>query len=344
MFKYMYLALAATMGYIYHTTVPSKTKKLGGFKELQAETGRTPAYDETYYPGSAYADLPFGKTHYNVFGPADGRRVVWICGITTPATGAAFVLRALAHHGYRILTYDYYGRGYSESPGMEYTEDLYVAQLALLLQQVGWTKASVLGVSMGGAVAAAFTAKFPHLVDKMGVICPAGLMDTLPRITKLLPIPVFGDILGFTLGRRLMLANTDARITGDTDKDEVVRLNDKIVRQQLMEHPGFMRAYLSTVRRFPFTSLHSRFEAAGAGRDVLIVWGTEDTVVPYQCSGALMQVIPHAKLVTMKGATHAVVHDRCEDVAKAIIDFLDNAELSTFPRVSSILQESWIAV
>ena len=93
-----------------------------------------------------------------------------------------------------------------------------------------------------------------------------------------------------------MLANTDARLTGEAEKDEIVRLNDRIVRQQreqcildecnimpnfinkygtffiVTEHPGFMRAYLSTIQNFPFTSLHSRFEAAGAGRDVLVIW------------------------------------------------------------------------
>ena len=47
---------------------------------------------------------------------------------------------------------------------------------------------------MGGGVAAAFVSKFPHLVDKLCVMCPAGLMDVriLKLIEGILPSPSDG--------------------------------------------------------------------------------------------------------------------------------------------------------
>jgi pimeloyl-ACP methyl ester carboxylesterase len=46
------------------------------------------------------------------------------------------------------------------------------------MQYLRWDKANIIGLSMGGAIAAAFTDQFPHLVDEgVGLIASAGLME-----------------------------------------------------------------------------------------------------------------------------------------------------------------------
>ena len=74
-----------------------------------------------------------------------------------------------------IPTLDLYGRGYSDAPNVLESTNLYTTQLALLMQYVGWTQARVVGLSMGGSIAATFAAQFPHLVDRDIVfICAVG--------------------------------------------------------------------------------------------------------------------------------------------------------------------------
>lgn len=73
---------------------------------------------------------------------------------------------------------DLYGRGYSDAPETTYDSTLYTTQLALLMQYLKWDKANIVGLSMGGGIAAAFTAQFPYLVDSgIGLIASAGLME-----------------------------------------------------------------------------------------------------------------------------------------------------------------------
>jgi len=73
---------------------------------------------------------------------------------------------------------DLYGRGYSDAPQTVYDSTLYTTQLAFLMQYLRWDKANVVGLSMGGGIAAAFTDQFPHLVDEgVGLIASAGLME-----------------------------------------------------------------------------------------------------------------------------------------------------------------------
>jgi pimeloyl-ACP methyl ester carboxylesterase len=46
------------------------------------------------------------------------------------------------------------------------------------MQYLKWDKANIVGLSMGGGIAAAFTSQFPHLVDEgVALIASAGLME-----------------------------------------------------------------------------------------------------------------------------------------------------------------------
>ena len=91
------------------------------------------------------------------------------------------MVRCLRHCHWIILHIsppDLYGRGYSEAPMSPYNTNLYTTQLAFLMQYLKWEKANIVGLSMGGAIAASFTSQFPHLVDEgVGLIASAGLME-----------------------------------------------------------------------------------------------------------------------------------------------------------------------
>lgn len=80
--------------------------------------------------------------------------------------------------GLAYVLSDLYGRGYSDAPLTSYNASLYTTQLAFLMQYLKWDKANIVGLSMGGAIAASFTAEFPHLVDEgVGLVACAGLME-----------------------------------------------------------------------------------------------------------------------------------------------------------------------
>ena len=84
---------------------------------------------------------------------------------------------------------------------MTYDPNLYTIQLALLMQHLQWDKAAIVGVSMGGGIAAAFTAQFPHLVnDKVVLITSARLMETsdISRTAKFMSSPLIQTLASST--------------------------------------------------------------------------------------------------------------------------------------------------
>jgi pimeloyl-ACP methyl ester carboxylesterase len=85
-------------------------------------------------PGG-FAALSDGVTHYQWFGPEGGRVIVMIHGLTTSSYVFGGIISELQIQGFRILTYDLYGRGLSDRPGKPQTRSFFICQLRELLQE-----------------------------------------------------------------------------------------------------------------------------------------------------------------------------------------------------------------
>ena len=97
-----------------------------------------------------FAQLSQGITHYEWFGPKRGPIVVCIHGLTTPSIVWGSLSKGLALMGCRVLTYDLYGRGYSDRPRGKQNEAFFTQQLNELLRHEDITDTiSIVGYSMG---------------------------------------------------------------------------------------------------------------------------------------------------------------------------------------------------
>ncbi|KAF7432585.1 hypothetical protein PC9H_004527 [Pleurotus ostreatus] len=303
-------------------------------------------YPEDFYQGGAYARFPYGKVRYWLIGPEDGKKVVLIHGLSIPAMVWKDVAPALASRGYRVLLYDLYGRGYSDAPSTTYSTALYTAQLALLMQHIKWDKAHVVGVSMGGAIAAAFTSQFPHLVeDRVVLIACAGMMDSsdLPRTAKFMSSPLVQTLTGSSLVRSYLQhlisskGNTSlmvsAHVATEADNPEQHPLTgggeaeatdpakvfttkeagdgriQEIVRIQSAHLPGYNAAVASSLRDGPIRGLTSAFADGDAwnNKRVVVIHGTKDNTVPYKYAARIKETIERAVGERNAGAVNVTV-------------------------------------
>ena len=74
-----------------------------------------------------FVKLKNGAIHYGWSGPVDGEVIVMIHGFSTPRFVFMKNVGALAGAGYRVLTYDHYGRGFSDRPTVDYDKTLYLS-------------------------------------------------------------------------------------------------------------------------------------------------------------------------------------------------------------------------
>ncbi|KIM38718.1 hypothetical protein M413DRAFT_75699 [Hebeloma cylindrosporum] len=304
-------------------------------------------YPEDFYPGGGYATFPNGRVRYWLVGPEKGKRarqrdrdelhVVLIHGLSIPAIVWKDVAPSLAARGYRVLLYDLYGRGYSDAPLMTYDTNLYTNQLALLMQYLKWEKANIVGVSMGGGIAAAFTAQFPHLTDEgVGLLACAGLMesDDISRTAKFMSSPLVQSLASSRPVQTYLRHLTNQTVARNTldDKPNVIL---EIVRLQSAHLPGYNNALSSSLRDGPIRGQTSAFQSSAfEGKRVLILHGTKDVTVRPKYASLIDSTVTskaHKKVIFINGAGHDLSVSHSKEVTDALVNLLSGSNWKTIP-------------
>lgn len=155
----------------------------------QSEMSSLP-YPPDALPDSRDVSTPYGTIKVFELGPTSGERVL-LAGLSTPCVSLSNLAEALAKKGYRVMLFDYFGRGWSDTPNpdeVDYDERLYASQImmAVTSSEVSWTGNAlqgnnsgfhVIGYSFGGGLAVNFASWFPHLVRSVTAVAPGGLIS-----------------------------------------------------------------------------------------------------------------------------------------------------------------------
>jgi len=268
-------------------------------------------------PGE-FAEIASGVTHYRWFGPQGGPIVVCVHGLTTPCYGYEGLAQELAEAGYRVLTYDLYGRGYSDTINTAHTVDFYLRQLDELLEDQQVEGPFVLtGYSMGGMLTAAFTARSPERVSHWVMLGAGGVARAD------LGIPGFVARSPYLLNWiNVVLGGRDLRkYILDEDGNEVVRDRQIATTRQR----GFWPAVASCMQHviaYDFAAAHKTI--AENGTPVLAFWAAQDQVIPLKAKDVLAEWNPSAKQVVLEDANHGLTYAKPKEIASAILDFIRN--------------------
>ena len=285
------------------------------YRRLPMSAGR-----QAKAPGEI-AHLPQGPTHYRWCGRDGDPVVVCIHGLATPSYIFAATERSLVSLGFRVLSYDLYGRGFSARVGGAQDRAFFLKQFrALLVHQDVTGPITLLGFSMGCQIAAAFAAE-EEQVERLIVAAPSGLADTEPSEREWFwTAPVIGDWVtrvfgGIALRRELVEHKSIATVIPDFE--------DRQAAETRMR--GYLPALLSSRRHLlSHSALDDHRRIARVKTPVLAIWGREDPVIPRAAMGALAQVNPDARHVEIKGASHTLLQTHPNDVATALAEFLSD--------------------
>ncbi|GAA94089.1 uncharacterized protein L969DRAFT_16307 [Mixia osmundae IAM 14324] len=281
------------------------------------------AYPPDIFPGGRYVRLPAGQIRLWEFGQQEAtKRIVFVHGLSIPSIIFESVAKALCKQGYRVALYDQYGRGYSSAPqNVAYDSVLYVNQLLGVLDALGWSSAHLVGLSMGGPISARFASLFPHRVESVTLLAPAGMQDRKPsRAIGIKLVPYIEKSVTTPIARALFRSMIPVRAPSKTKLDRLLH----VARLQAAVLPGFQLAILRTLHQGPLFGFESAYYDLGkVGMPVLVIWGTADSIVPYAASSSVMRALgPKATLLTLDGAGHDLPHTTDEEVTKALLAFI----------------------
>jgi pimeloyl-ACP methyl ester carboxylesterase len=267
-------------------------------------------------PGK-FVRLADGVTHYDVSGPDSGRTIVLVHGFSVPYYIWDSTAIALAASGFRVVRYDEYGRGLSDRPDVDYTNDLYDRQLVQLLESLRITdRIDLAGVSMGGLVTATFAARHPDRLRSLTLVDPvAGATGSSQGVFGW---PVLGPYLWQTLAVPRMAAGQASDFVNPS------RFPDWADRyREQTRYRGFGRALLSHRGLRLGMTLDSVYHHVGQlSVPVLLIWGTADKTVPFERNASVRKAIPTAEFHAIDGAAHLPILEQARLTDSIVIAFL----------------------
>ncbi|CZT47948.1 related to alpha/beta hydrolase family protein [Rhynchosporium secalis] len=270
-------------------------------------------YPPDLLPGGRDVTSPYGTTRVYEWGPEDGRKVLFVHGISTPCIALSEMAHGLVAKGCRVLLFDLFGRGYSDDVNLPHDSRLYITQilLAIASSPLPWTPEgfSLIGYSFGGGIAADFTVAFPDMVKSLVLLAPVGLIRSehfgwqsrlmysgiLP--TRLVEWIVRGRLGGYPAEKPVMETGSEGEslLADDLKRNRdpkfenavVVVVKDRpnvtvadVVGWQLEEHKGFVRSFVSSMMWGSIEGPRPAWKALGERKEkILVIVGEEDPIM-----------------------------------------------------------------
>lgn len=274
-------------------------------------------------PGSL-AQLSQGLTYYQWSGPEDGDVTVCVHGLSTPSFVWEGVVSELTASGYRVLTYDLYGRGGSDRARGAQSGVFYARQFHDLLDHLRVEgRVNLIGYSMGGAIATYIAAHHPDRIRNCVLIAPAGLGHDLGGFSRFVARAGWlGNWLQMVMaGRNLRhyIASEAATITPAVSDIHARMAVETRAR-------GFAMAVLSSLRNMLSDNLADEHCLISSnGIRVQVIWGETDDLIPLSGQDWLKEINPSATQFVIKDCGHEIPYAQPKKLIELVKEFLDSS-------------------
>ena len=248
------------------------------------------------------------KIHYVEAG--SGPTVILLHGLGGSTQAWMFNIAPLAEK-YHVVVPDQIGFGKSDKPLVNYRIRTYVDFLDQFCKQLKIERTSLVGNSMGGWIAAAFTAAFPDRVDKLVLVDAAGyappkdldprtfysLNPTTREETKVLLSKVF---YGKAFQTDAAIEQAIAARLAAGDGYTINSITESIIRGE-----DFLDQTVKTIKK-----------------PTLIIWGQQDGLVPLSEGEHFNKDIAGSKLIVFDQCGHIPNLEKAGEFNAAVLKFL----------------------
>ena len=144
--------------------------------------------------GYQEVNLTEGITSYKDVGDKNNKVIVIVHGATFGSLAYEEYVNVFLENNYRVITYDQYGRGYSDRVHTNVSIELMEKQLKELIEHCEIEDIILYGVSFGAAVVAKYAANNPENISFIGYQVPVINSANVPLLS-IVKIPLYGDLL-----------------------------------------------------------------------------------------------------------------------------------------------------
>lgn len=204
--------------------------------------------------------------------------------------------------GTNVYNIDLPGHGKSYGPGRSTIEG-YADVVQAFLEQLNLNDVTLVGHSMGGAIAQLLTIRQLPSIDKLILINSGARLRVSPKLMELISTEpeAAAELL-------------EQMSWGSGTTDDLKQLSQTNIKQA---KPATLHDDFSACDHFDI-----RMDLKRIDIPTLIIGGTDDRMTPMKYSEELASNIPGARLVIIEGAGHFAMLEKPEEVAAAMVAFL----------------------
>jgi pimeloyl-ACP methyl ester carboxylesterase len=272
-----------------------------------------------------YLELHGDRVAYRDVG-AGGEALLLIHGMAGSSETWRAVIPQLSRK-YRVVAPDLLGHGKSDKPRGDYSLGAFAVWLRDLLDELGISRATVIGQSLGGGVAMQFVYQHPDYCQRLVLISSGGLGPDVGWTLRLLSAPGAELILPaiapppvLTVGNKLRSWFSAAGLQSPRGAEiwsAYSSLSDGKTRQ------AFLRTLRSVVDpRGQAVSALNRLHLTSE-LPTMVIWGDQDRIIPVGHGYALHEARPGSRLEVLEGVGHFPHVERPSEVVDLLDDFIN---------------------
>lgn len=285
--------------------------------------------------GVQYATLHGYKRAYRMAG--SGPAVLLLHGIGDNSLAWEPLFQQLSEK-FTVVAPDFLGHGFSDRPRADYSVPSFANGMRDLLTYLDIERVTVVGHSLGGGVAGQFAYQYPELVERLVLVGTGGVTRDVNPVLRALTLPFSEYVLGavsipgvfpaFSVAARTLKNVVPTALF--SDNNEIVRVLERMPEKGSAE--VFARTLRSAVdwRGQVVTMLDRCYLSAGI--PTLIVWGSDDQVIPVAHAHMLHSAMPGSQMVIFDGAGHFPFRDDPDRFLDLFFTFVASTNPATISR------------
>ena len=260
-----------------------------------------------------FSELKNGYTYFNINNRSSENTLVFIHGFSVPSYIWDKTYNSAKEKGYKVIKLDLYGRGFSDNPSLDYTDELFANQVIELLEVLEIKTATFLGLSNGGRVISKIADLKPNIVEKLVYVSASSFNSHKELKNKNVSE---NEIKDFIENKYPTISS--GQLSDFKYPENYPNWDDKY--EELLKYNGFARALISTLKNHVNLDSENK-EISDSNKTVYTIWGDSDSVIVYnEIKNKLNKLLPNRFEYIVPNSGHLPHIENQSDFEKYLFD------------------------